>query len=245
MAILSVTVKSFMRGVTPVLVIFKRLNVHSLLAFSGMAGPLVLAITDFTAAIISPGYSLIENSISSLALTSLGWMQTIGFLAIGLLVEIFTAGLLYNVKKSRGFHLGIALLVFFGFAMLLIGAFRTDPAGAEQTIEGRIHGLTATAAFWTFPAAILAMTPSIKNDPAWKNIFPYTIVTAVLAIALVITIGLLPDETSRFGLLERILVANMIIWVEVAAIKLLLLSLKKGQRVPAGEESPGPETRVN
>jgi hypothetical protein len=229
MAILANTGKSVIRGLSPVLSVYRRMNVHSLLALAGMAGPLVLAATDFSAAFTSPAYSLIRDSISSLALTHLGWIQTVGFLAIGLLVEIFTAGLLYNVKRSRGFHSAIALLVFFGFALLLIGAFRTDPLGAERTIEGRIHGLAATTAFWIFPAAILLIAPSIRRDPDWKGIFWYTIVTTILAVALVITLGVLPDETSWFGLMERIVVANMIIWVEVAAIKLLLLSLKRGR----------------
>jgi hypothetical protein len=229
MVILANTGKSVMRGLSPVLSIYRRMNVHSLLALAGMAGPLVLAATDFSAAFTSPAYSLVRDSISSLALTHLGWIQTVGFLAIGLLIEIFTAGLLYNIKRTRGFRLAIALLVFFGFSLLLIGAFRTDPLGVDGTIEGRIHGLAATAAFWIFPAAILLIAPSFRNDPNWKGIFRYTLVAAVLAVVLVITLGVLPDETTWFGLMERIVVANMIIWVEVAAIKLLLLSLKRGR----------------
>jgi len=230
MAILTVTGKAVMRSISPAVAIFKHMNVHSLLAIAGMAGPLILTATDFTAAFTSPEYNLIKDSISSLALTSFGWLQTIGFLAIGLLVEIFTAGLLFNVKGTRGFRFSIGLLVFFGFALLLIGAFRTDPVGATRTIEGAIHSLTATSAFWIFPVAIMVIAPSLKNDPDWKSIFRYTIIAAILAIALVITLGVLPDEASWFGLLERILVANMIIWVEVAAIKLLLLSIKRGRK---------------
>jgi hypothetical protein len=232
MAILSVTGKSLVRGLSPAFAVLRRMNVHSLLAMAGMAGPLLLVVTDFTAALTSPEYNLVRDSISSLALTSLGWLQTIGFLAIGLLVEIFTAGLLFNVKRARGFHFSIGLLVFFGFALLLIGAFRTDPVGAVRTIEGRIHGLTASAAFWIFPVAILSIAPSIRKDPAWQGLFRYTVVAGILAIVLVITLGVFPDETSWFGLLERILVANMIIWVEVAAVKLLLLSLKRRHPVP-------------
>lgn len=219
--------KSVIRGLSPVIAIFKQMNVHSLLALAGMVGPLVLATTDFTAALANPNYNLIKDSISSLALTSLGWLQTIGFLAIGLLVEIFTAGLLFNVKGTRGFRFSIGLLVFFGFALLLIGAFRTDPVGTTRTIEGTIHGLTATSAFWIFPVAILFIAPSLQKDTNWRNIFRYTVIAGILAIAFVITLGVLPDETSWFGLLERVLVANMIIWVEVAAVKLLLLSLRR------------------
>ncbi|OGO32234.1 MAG: hypothetical protein A2Z29_00395 [Chloroflexi bacterium RBG_16_56_11] len=207
----------------------RRLNINSLLAFSGMAGPIVLGITDVTAAFSSPGYNFVRDSISSLALTRFGWLQTIGFLAIGLLVEIFTAGLLFNIKGVRGFRLSIVLLVFFGFALLLIGAFRTDPLGATATIEGRIHGFTATTAFSIFPVAMLFISPSLKNDPAWKGIFVYTIIAGILAFIFVILLGLLPDDIGWFGLLERLLVANLIIWVEVAGIMLLLISIRSGK----------------
>jgi hypothetical protein len=195
-----------------------------------MAGPLVLIATDFTAAFSNPDYNMIRDSISSLALIPMGWLQTIGFLAIGLLVEIFAAGLLFNVRSDRGFHLGIGCLVFLGFGMLLIGAFRTDPVGAPDTTEGTIHMVAATIVFWLFPLASLLMAPSLKKDPYWQSIFRYTVVTGILALALAILVAILKDTSSWFGLAERILVANMIIWVEVAAIKLLRLSIIRGQK---------------
>jgi hypothetical protein len=185
---------------------------------------------DLTVSFINPGYSLVRDSISSLALARLGWLQTIGFLAIGLLVEIFVAGLLFNIQRRRGFHLSIGLLVFVGFGMLLIGAFRTEPVGAPDTIEGTIHGLTATGVFWLFPIAILVLAPSLRKDPNWSGIFIYTLAAAVLGFVLVIITGVIQDDIGWFGLLERILVANIIIWVEAAAIKLLRLSLDRENR---------------
>lgn len=209
---------------------FKLWNVHTALALAGMIAPVMLATGDLTASFLSPGYSILQNSISSLALTSIGWMQTIGFLALGLLVEVFTAGMLFNMKGRRWFYLGIALFVIFGFAMLLIGAFRTDPANTAEsarTIEGRIHGLTAMTAFTLFPAAILCLIPSIKNDPSWRHLYRYSGITFILAIVLIVVIRVIQEPNSFFGLLERLLVANMIIWVEVAAINLFMLSLKR------------------
>ena len=216
-----------MRILTNITTTAKNLNVHSALAFAGIIGPVMLIITDIVAASANPGYSAVEHSISSLALGDLGWVQTVGFLAIGLLVEIFVAGLLYNIRAVRGFHLSIALLVLFGFGLLLIGAFRTDPVGAPDTVEGTIHSLTATVVFWLFPFAILIIAPSLKNDPNWKSIHLYTIVTGILAVIFVVVLGFLQDDISWFGLFERILVGNIIIWVEVAAVRLLYLSVKR------------------
>ncbi|MCJ7604860.1 MAG: DUF998 domain-containing protein, partial [Dehalococcoidales bacterium] len=201
---------------------------RSALAFAGMAGPLMLAVTDISAAFGAPGYNYIRDSISSLALTRIGFIQTIGFMAIGLLIEIFVAGLMYSIRRVRGFHLSIGLLVFFGFALLLIGAFRTDPVNGPETIEGAIHGFMATTAFWLFPIAVFFIAPSIRSDPAWSSLYRYTLVTDGLAVVLVILIGVLGDHISWFGLLERLLVFNMIAWVEVAAFRMLCISVSRG-----------------
>ena len=210
---------------------FKLCNVHTALAVAGIVGPFMLSISDLSAGLTSPGYSIVQNSISSLALTNVGWIQTIGFLALGLLVEIFTAGLLFNIKRgARWFYLGIGIFVFFGFAMLLIGAFRTDAAGIAdiaRTIEGRIHGFMASASFILFPIAILCLMPSIKRDSNWKYLYVYTLVAFILAVILVATIKILPEGNFLFGLVERFLVANAIIWVEVAAVNMFIISLKR------------------
>jgi hypothetical membrane protein len=213
---------------------FKLWNVHTLLAIAGIIGPIFWLVGDLFASLNSPGYSLVENSISSLALTNIGWLQTIGFLALGLLVEIFAAGLLFNVKSTRGFYPGIAIFVIFGFAMLLIGAFRTDASGTAETartIEGRIHGLTAQTAFTLFPVALLFLLPSIKKDPNWKCLNRYTLITCILSVVLIILIKILSEPNPAFGILERLVVINMILWVDVSAVNLFIISLKRKSRI--------------
>ena len=97
-------------------IILGPLDIHGILALAGIAGPLVLIALDLTAAFAMPKYDVIRDTISSLALTSMGWIQTIGFLVIGLLIEIFTAGLFLNIKRRRGFGFGILLLALLASA---------------------------------------------------------------------------------------------------------------------------------
>ena len=200
---------------------------NSALALAGIVGPIVLVVGDLTASSSTPNYSLIGDSISSLALTPIGWLQTICFLAVGLLMEIFVAGLIINIRRARGFHLGIGLLILCGFGLLMIGAFRMDPAGAPSTMEGIIHSATAYTLSLLFPISILSLTPSLKNDPNWKRLFVYTLIAGVLALTLTIGLLFLPNLAGWFGLYERIMVANMMTWVTVAAVHLLRLSMRQ------------------
>jgi hypothetical protein len=204
------------------------LNAYGIVALSGMVGPLVLGIAGVTAAFSHPGYDPIRESISSLALTPMGWLQSIGFLVFGLLTEVFVVGFFFSIRRGRGFALGIAVLVCAGFGLLLLGAFQTDPVGTSHTIEGTIHSVAAAIVLWLFPIACLLIAPSLRHDPYWKNLYVYTIITGVFAFLLLIVLLWLPVHLSWFGLYERILVASMVIWVEVMAIRLLRLSLTEG-----------------
>ena len=204
------------------------LNVYGIMALSGIVGPLVLGIAGVTAAFSHPGYDPIRESISSLALTPMGWLQSIGFLVFGLLTEVFVVGLFFSIRRGRGFALGIAVLVCAGFGLLLLGAFQTDPVGISHTIEGTIHSVAAAIVFWFFPAACLLIAPSLRHVTYWKDLYLYNIITGAFNFSLLIVLLLLPVHQNWFGLYERIIVASMVIWVEVMAIWLLRLSRKEG-----------------
>ena len=198
------------------------LDAYGILALAGIIGPLVLVALDITAAISQPKYSLIKDSISALGLTSLGWIQTIGFVVFGLLVEIFTAGLFLNIRRKHLFDLGIGLLTFFGFGLAMIGLFRTDPIGGLPTWSGRIHVWAAYSVLGLFPVSLAMLLSSIRDDPNWHGLYHYTVVTGILALGMAVGRLFLPSNINWFGLYERILVGNVIIWVEVYAIRLLL-----------------------
>jgi hypothetical membrane protein len=207
-----------------------KLGLNGLLAIAGIVGPIVLVVMDIIAATSSPGYSFIRDSISSLAWAKLGWVQTIGFLVIGLLIELFVAGLLFSIRGVRGFGLGIALIAIFGFGLLLVGAFHTDPANGPQTLEGQIHGFASKTIFWLFPLAVLLIAPSLRHDHYWRPLFVYTIGTAAFAVILMIASLWMPDKDSYFGLFERILVADEVLWLAITGLWLLRLSVKHSNR---------------
>jgi hypothetical protein len=127
--------------------------------------------------------------------------------------------------------------VFFGFGMLLIGAFHTDPVGGPVTFEGTIHGFASKAIFSLFTLALLALAPSIKKDPEWQQLYRYTLIASIVSVALGVLLYFFPEKRGWFGLIERLLVGNMIIWVEVFAVNLLRVSLRKGQALASEDKN--------
>jgi len=204
----------------------KRLNINSVPAIVGIVGPIVVIAGDFSAALSIPGYSPVRDSVSSLALTGVGWLQSICFLAMGLLLEIFVAGLFFNIRRARGFRAGIVLLALCGFVLMLIATFDMDAPGGPRTIDGTIHAIASYGLGLLFPIAILSFAPSFKSTLNWKGIFVYTLIAGVLALALILG-ALLAEQRGWFGLYERIIILNALVWVEVVAIHSLRLLLKR------------------
>jgi MFS family permease len=203
----------------------KRLNINSVPALVGIVGPIVVIVGDLAASLSTPGYSPVRDSVSSLALTRIGWLQSICFLAMALLLEIFVAGLFFNIRRARGFYAGIVLLAFEGFVLMLIATFHMDHPGAPP-IDGTIHTIASYGLGLLFPIAILSLSPSFKSTPKWKNIFVYTLIAGILAFGLILG-ALLAEQRGWFGLYERIIILNALVWVEVVAIHFLRLLLKQ------------------
>jgi MFS family permease len=204
----------------------KRLDINSVPAVVGIVGPIVVIVGDLSASLSIPGYSPVRDTVSSLALTYAGWLQSICFLAMGLLLEIFVAGLFFNIRRARGFHAGIVLLALCGFVLMLIATFHMDAPGGPRTIDGTIHAIASYGLGLLFPIAILLLAHSFKSTPNWKGIFIYTLIAGVVALALILG-ALLAEQRGWFGLYERIIILNALIWVEVVAIHFLRLLLRR------------------
>jgi hypothetical membrane protein len=203
----------------------KRLNINSVPAIVGIVGPIVVIVGDLATSLSLPNYSPIRDSVSSLAWTDLGWLQTICFLAMGLLLVIFVARFFFNIRRAKGFHAGIVLLALCGFVLMLIAAFHMGHPGAPP-IDGTIHTIASYGLGLLFPIAILSLAPSLKSTPNWKNIFIYTLIAGILAFGLIMG-ALFAEQRGWFGLYERIIILNALIWVEVVAIHFLRLLLRQ------------------
>jgi hypothetical protein len=109
--------------------------------------------------------------------------------------------------------------------------------GGPATVNGKIHLVGAYGVLGLFPVAVALLLSSIWNDPQWRGMFRYSAATGLVAFGLAVGRLFLP-QLSWFGLYERLTVANAIAWVEVSAVWLLLLSLRRRREAETNGSVP-------
>ena len=98
----------------------------------------------------------------------------------------------------------------------------------QPTLAGRLEISTSVDDVESESASLL-IAFSLRKDPYWKRLFSHTLASSALAFILISGRIWLDPDLSWFGLYERILVANTVIWVGIMAIRLLRLSLSAGE----------------
>jgi hypothetical membrane protein len=195
-------------------------------AISGVAAPALFTLLSVITASLWPSFDPVHRAISQLALAPYGGIQTAAFYLFSILGMLFIVGFYFNIQRHKLLRFSITLLFLCTFGFLLIGIFPTIPEGSAITLRALIHHITTLAIAITFPFGCFLIAPSLKHDPRWKNLFIYTIAAGVLGIILNVIGGVMVVthwQESWLGLYERITAGNPLVWLEVMAIRLLLL----------------------
>jgi len=200
-------------------------DICTILATACIAGPVLFCIVLAVTQSLHPGYSPISQSTSDLAFGPYGWLQTADFFFLGLVMIAFGVALYLGIQRKRGLRIATGVFVLMGLGEMLIGIFQADLGKSLPiTLHALIHQVAASVSAVAFPAVAFLMLPSMKADPRWKGLATYTVIAAGVAIGLLIgrEAWLLTHWLDPWwGLYERVLMANSLIWVEIMAIRLL------------------------
>lgn len=208
----------------------ERLRTRVLLA-AGAIGPVLFWLVVIVDGFTKPGYDARKHFISDLALGADGWVQSTNFIVVGLLMLAFAVGLRQLFSTGRASVFGPVLVGLFGLGVVTSGIFRTDPtnypAGADTTVtaRGTVHGIAFMLVILSVIAGCLVFARRFHREPEWHGYGLYSVITAILVLALSVAFGALGKPGHSFaGLLQRILVAVFFIWFEVIALRALRLS---------------------
>lgn len=187
-----------------------------------VAGPIIFIITIVVLESLQPGYNRIEDTISALVWGEYGWCLTVVFylLAFALACLAWRLGRFNTDKKQLRF--GIILLALISLGFIIIAVFPTKAPGALVTLKALIHRQTARTICSVFPFVCLLIAKGLQANANWNQVGIYTLVTSGLSIFMFL-LGIFVTATgaSWLGILERLILANGLIWCVVMGIWLI------------------------
>ena len=145
----------------------------------GLLGPLFIVVFTW-AGVIDPGYSMIREDVSDLAVGPTAVIQTANFVAFGVLLCLFGLGLRRSFGDPTARRGGL-LIGAMGVGLFGLAAFQTDLSYRHPTFHGVVHGVVFSAIMLCFIAACWHFTRAFARDHRWGPLLAYTRVTGVTA----------------------------------------------------------------
>lgn len=186
------------------------------------AGPVVILAITIVLESIQPGYDRTYDTVSRLVWGHMGWMET-GCFFLFALVLIALASNLNRLNMNRKSHRFTVMMVsLMGAGFITIAVIPTNAPGEPTTLTVFIHRFTAGLICCLFPVVCLSIAKGLRGDSTSKRIRNFSLITGGIGIVLSIAgMVIIVTETPWKGAIERIILANGILWIEVVGIWLL------------------------
>ena len=195
------------------------IKVKNIYALPATIAPTTFLVTFFAAAELTPEYSHLSDTVSSIAIQGQPYslIARAGFIAYGILV-IPLGFALFNIYKTHQ-RILIAKLFFllfclYGISDALAGIATDDPSWVV-TSSGTVHDVAARTGFLAICSAIFLV--SLKPGP-----FPKCTQTVSLALLIGTLISgalyYLDLNQNLTGLWQRCFFATTLVWVQLASI---------------------------
>jgi hypothetical protein len=190
------------------------------LSLAGIIGPVVFVSIMFSLDIIQWETIPILQTISDLVHGTFGWLQTMSFVIIGILLLFFVTRLYSITRKKWSSLTGFSSLGVTGISFFLIAAFPSQIGNIGQTIQGLIHNSIAGVLSASFIIGGIAFALHFRKDPHWKPYWIYTAMTVLLCLISAVSWAIAPESQVK-ALSERLLLVSGFIWMLVISIKLI------------------------
>jgi hypothetical membrane protein len=198
-----------------------------LYALCGVIAPIFFVLMVIVEGFLVTGYSHMSQQVSDLGAYSLygsyALLQNLNFCVFGSLVVAFAIGLRHELPASRAIT---TLLGLCGFLFFLLGFFPDEPIpwpAAAHYLIAQASGLSILLS--EFFAWRRLRRPTTDEGVGWTRYGRFSLVSLVLAVISFITYATFGQRGSPIaGVLQRVMGAFILLWIEVIALRLLRLA---------------------
>lgn len=199
-------------------------------AVGALAASAVYIGTTVIGGAIVPGYSHIEDSVSSLTSPGAPFRAElgVGFALYNAAVVVMAVGLWRTSRPALPIRIATGVLVLGSIAgVLMVEPFPQDPMGAPLTVPGVMHLVLAGVAALGLVAAAVLYGVAWRRDPVWRGISTLSIIAGVVVL---VTggVGAAFVTSPVFGLLERVTQISFLAWFAVIGVTALAAARRQG-----------------
>jgi hypothetical protein len=204
-------------------------TLSSLPLILGTLAPIIFVAIFTIDGLFRKDYSAISMHISALSLGSLGWIQIMNFLILGVFLFVFSLRILSENIQEHKSKTGSIILLISSICFFLSGPFIMDPMGTlreNATTHGIIHGILGGIVFLLMPVTCFVFANSFKNEKSWVYFSKWTLSLGIMiSIALIIfTLVTKIEYLNKFfidylGLIQRAVLVPYMIWLFTFALR--------------------------
>lgn len=193
-------------------------------AACGMAAPVLFAIAVLAVGFGTTGYSPVTQLISELGIPGAPYaivMNGIGLITTGILISIFAYAVHAIFCRGWKAALGSVLVLVAGLSFVAMGIVHCDLGCIPITPGGSLHLVFGMIALVAGLGAALILSLVMIQEREWNGYWQYSLATGILILML---LPFFLFEPRSAGLLQRILVGLVFLWMEVLAIRIYFIS---------------------
>jgi hypothetical protein len=197
--------------------------IDHILGPTAMLGPIAFLAATLVLESVNPGYDRVRDTISSLVWGQYGWTEAVVFFLFGasVLALVFRLGRIDGRLSKGKVSLKIArlLLAAISAGFLVIAFCPTYHPLAGSMTAASIHEFTVRAMALLFPLECAFTAAALPHRPLWMVLREYTWISAAAGVVLVIPAAVaVMTNAPWLGAIERVLLANGLIWTEAMAV---------------------------
>ena len=181
------------------------LNAIQVLAICGMVSPILYTLMWILGGILRPNYSHIQDDVSSLIAVDAPRKRLFDNFIItsSILLFVFYLGVHWGINNGQGSFIGPLLFIVSGFMGVLVALFFPLDAGGEiVTLRGKMHLTLVVLSGLLTISGMFVLWSQLEAVEGWRAFATYSLITAIVALALIIISGIFIKSRFR-GLLER------------------------------------------
>ncbi|MFX0063907.1 MAG: DUF998 domain-containing protein [Candidatus Hermodarchaeota archaeon] len=189
---------------------------------------------------LEPGYNHLTTMMSVLGGVEgiRGVIFNIGVALMGILIILFAIVLQKNINEGKGSKIATILFILGGLGLIGAAIFHCNQDCTnviERDITGILHMISAFISGMSLAIAPLFVYFRLKKDPQWQKYAGYTLATFIASNIPGITLWVTYLTGNRIreleGLIQRLGIVFVLIWIGVISVQMLVWNLNISQDV--------------